>query len=66
MDPNRVFLNVPYDAPYEPLFITLIASLVSLGLEPQCVLQIRETGVGRLTRIQQLLESLRSARHVHS
>jgi len=63
MDDQAVFLNVPFDARYELLFETLIASLVSLGLTPHSALEIRETGAGRLQRIQGLLESCRVSIH---
>lgn len=54
---KSVFLNVPYDAAYTPFFVTLIATLVSLGQTPRCVLEVRENGDGRLTRIHGLLRS---------
>ena len=56
-EPQSVFLNIPFDKKYEPLFVTLIASVVCLGLKPRCVLEIREGGQGRLDRIQSLIES---------
>lgn len=56
-DPQAVFLNTPYDQAYESLFVTLVASLICLGLKPRCVLEIRETGQGRLARIYELLQS---------
>ena len=62
-DVQNVFLNVPYDRGYEPLFVTLVASVVALGLKPRCVLEVREQGQGRLTRIQELLESCRTSIH---
>ena len=39
-DPYAAFINIPYDAPYEPLFLALIAGLAGFGLIPQAVLQI--------------------------
>jgi len=56
-DPQSVFLNTPYDSAYQPLFVTLVATLVCLGLKPHCVLEIQEKGQGRLVRIFQLLDS---------
>ena len=50
-DRSSVFLNVPFDNAYEPLFIALIASLTSIGRIPRCVLEIPELGQGRLSRI---------------
>jgi hypothetical protein len=37
-----VFVNVPFDPSHEPLFVTLIGTLVFLGQEPHCVLEVRE------------------------
>ena len=56
-DPKSVFLNVPYDASYQPYFVSLVSALVSLGQTPRCVLEVRERGQGRLTRINELLRS---------
>jgi hypothetical protein len=36
-----VFLNVPYDKQYAPLFVALIAGLVALGWAPRCALEAR-------------------------
>src|SRR5437773_1359790 len=54
---RNVFLNVPFDQRYEPIFVALICSLVSLGRNPRCVLEIPETGMGRLARILRLIRS---------
>ena len=62
-DDQSVFLNVPYDRGYEPLFVTLVASVICLGLKPRCVLEIKETGQGRLARIQELIESCQTSVH---
>lgn len=52
---NDVFLNVPFDRGYEQLFVTLVGTLVFLGQEPHCVLEVREQGDGRLQRIFELM-----------
>lgn len=56
-DPKSIFLNVPYDDGYQPFFVTLVATLVLLGQTPRCVLEIQETGAGRLARVFDLLGS---------
>ena len=56
-DKASVFLNVPFDNAYEPLFIALIAALTSIGRAPRCVLEIPEQGQGRLSRIIKHMES---------
>ena len=63
--PNEraVFLNVPFDKGYEPLFIALIATLVSIGRIPRSVLEIPESGQGRLRRIMKQMKSCRVSLH---
>ena len=60
---KAVFVNVPFDAAYEPLFVTLIGTLVFLGQEPHCVLEVTEKGDGRLNRIIQLMSGCRMSVH---
>ncbi len=55
--PKSIFLNVPFDPPYQPLFATLVGTLICLGQTPRSVLEIPETGQGRLARIYQLLRA---------
>jgi hypothetical protein len=62
-DPNAVFINVPFDPAYEPLFVTLVGSLVFMGQEPHCVLEVREKGDGRLFRILELMRTCRMSIH---
>jgi len=60
---KAVFINAPFDAAYEPLFITLVGMLVFLGQEPYCVLEVREKGEGRLARIIELIRNCRMSIH---
>lgn len=53
---RNVFINVPYDESYEPLFLAWIAGLVGLGFEPVATLMVPETP-GRLQRIVNLIRS---------
>ena len=52
---RSVFLNIPFDVSYEPLFIALISALVAIGRTPRCVLEVPEQGDGRLRRIFDLI-----------
>ena len=61
--PQRVFLNVPYDGTYEPLFVALVGGLVCLGREPSCALQAADAGDGRLKRIIELVTSSNASIH---
>jgi hypothetical protein len=62
-DPRHVFINAPFDAPYEPLFVTLVGTLVFLGQQPHCVLEVPEKGDGRLKRILDLIRECRVSVH---
>lgn len=61
--PSSVFINCPFDARYEPLFVALVAGLVGLGRSPHCVLEVAEKGQGRLTRIFELMASCDASIH---
>jgi|ERR1051325_4514606 hypothetical protein len=62
-DPKDVFLNVPFDRAYEPLFIALVGTLAFLGQRPHCVLEVRESGDGRLARIFDVMRSCGTSVH---
>lgn len=62
-DEETVFLNVPYDPAYEPIFIALVAALLALGRKPRCTLELTDRGQGRPTRIFGLLEQSRVSFH---
>ena len=61
--PRAVFLNVPFDRAYQPLFTTLVTTLVCLGQTPRCVVEIREGIRGRLDRIYNLIQSCGTSIH---
>lgn len=50
-----VFLNVPFDAGYERLFVALIVCVVAARLVPRCALQLPERGEGQFKRILTIL-----------
>jgi hypothetical protein len=56
-DPRSVFLNVPYDAGYEPILLALLAALLALGRKPRATLEVEDRGEARPRRILQVLES---------
>jgi hypothetical protein len=60
---RSVFLNLPFDESYEPLFVALISALVAIGRTPRCVLEVPEQGEGRLTRIFNLIRSCSVSLH---
>ena len=58
-----VFLNVPFDRRYRPLFLALLGGLAVLGREPHCVLEIPSDGQSRLDRIYGLIERCSASIH---
>ena len=58
-----VFLNVPFDKGYRPLFLALLAGLAALGREPHCVLEVPSSGQNRLDRIYSLIERCGASIH---
>jgi len=58
----NVFLNLPFDAQHEKIYLALIAGLSALGLTPRCVLEIQPTSA-RLTRLLQLISSCEYSIH---
>lgn len=63
IDRKAVFVNAPFDSAYEPLFVTLIGMITFLDYHPHCVLEVRETGEGRLQRIYDLMRTCRISIH---
>lgn len=63
IDPRSVFLNVPFDSKYGPLFIALIAGLTALGRKPHSVLEVASSGPSRLDRLFSLISSCGASLH---
>lgn len=63
VDPKAVFINAPFDRAYESLFVTLVGMTTFLDYRPHCVLEVRETGEGRLQRIYELMRTCRISLH---
>jgi hypothetical protein len=53
---QRVFLNLPYDAKFERLYLAYVVGVIELGLKPRATLAI-PGGKARLDRIIDLIQS---------
>jgi hypothetical protein len=53
---SHVFINVPFDHAYEPLFLALLAALVGRGFVPRLVLEI-PPNQDRLMRLLNLIQA---------
>lgn len=60
--PAEVFLNVPYDEPFESLCLAYVSGISAFGLVPRATLEIRE-GTRRLDRILELIKACRYSIH---
>jgi hypothetical protein len=62
VEPDSVFLNIPYDKKFTKTYLAYLSGLVSLGLNPKATLAI-PGGVTRLDRIFALIRSCRYSLH---
>jgi hypothetical protein len=56
---NAVFINIPYDAAYEDLYLALIAGFCSFDLMPRATVEI----AGSERRLERILNLIRSCRY---
>jgi hypothetical protein len=62
LGPRDVFINIPFDAGHERIYLALIAGLVSFGLNPRSVLQI-PANADRLRRLHDVISSCAFSLH---
>lgn len=62
VDPQAVFLNIPYDQRYTSLYLSLISGVCAFGLVPRATIEI-PGGERRLDRIFALLRACRYSIH---
>jgi len=63
VDTQSVFINCPFSKGYQPIFLSIVAALVSLGLKPRSVLEVAEQGQGRMRRLFDLMSSCGASIH---
>jgi hypothetical protein len=61
-NPNSVFLNIPYDEEFKPLYLAYIVGLCQFGLIPRITAGV-PGGKRRLSRILDLIQSCRYSIH---
>lgn len=62
MNKNWVFINIPFDTQYEPLFLALICGLTALRFTPRCALEV-QGNKNRLKRIYGLMRKCKYSLH---
>jgi len=60
---DSVFLNIPFELAYEPIFVGFIVGLVTVGLVPRSVIELNENGTGRMERLFELMKGCRCSIH---
>ncbi len=60
---DSVFLNLPFEPDYEPVFVGFIVGLVTVGLIPRSVVELDENGDGRMLRLFRLMKECRISIH---
>lgn len=60
---NAVFLNVPFDAAYRPLFEALVFCVIDCGCEPRCALEASDGGHVRVEKITRIISDCRFGVH---
>ena len=62
IDPNRVFLNIPYDEEFQELYLAYVVGIHQFRLVP-CITSAIPGGERRLDRILNLIQSCRFSFH---
>jgi len=60
---DQVFLNVPFDQRYAPLYVAIIASLTALGMTPRSVLEVQPSDNARLARLMTIIRACGASIH---
>src|SRR5438874_12389897 len=50
-----VFINCPFDQPYQPLFEAIAFCVVACGFVPRCALELTDAGEVRIENISRLI-----------
>lgn len=61
--PRQVFLNVPFDLNYKPIFDAVVFTVIACGYEPRCALESSDSGTPRVNRLRDLIRDCRLSIH---
>ena len=62
-DSNHVFINCPFDAGYQPIFNAIAFAVFDLGFVARCARETDDSGEGRLSKIERIIEQCRFGIH---
>ncbi len=60
---QNLFINCPFDNPYQPLFRALIFTTFECGLRPGCALEAYDAGEARIGKIIRIIRDCRWGIH---
>ena len=62
-DSNHVFINCPFDAGYQPIFNAITFAVYDLGFVARCARETDDSGEGRLSKIERIIEQCKFGIH---
>jgi hypothetical protein len=60
---SRVFINCPFDRPYDAIFDALIFAVLDCGFYPRCALEIEDGAEARIEKIYRVIEEAKFGIH---
>ena len=65
MAPRRdsVFVNCPFDPPFQPIFDAIVFAILRCGFTPRCALETDDASENRFAKIQKIVEECRYGIH---
>ena len=60
---RNVFINCPFDEPYEPLFNAIVFAVHETGFRPRCALEANNAGQFRLNKIMDIISECKYSIH---
>lgn len=60
---RNVFINCPFDEPYEPLFNAIVFAVHENGFRPRCALEASNAGQFRLNKIMDIISECKYSIH---
>ena len=62
-DSTHVFINCPFDAGYQPIFNAILFAVHDLGFIARCARETDDSGEGRLSKIERIIEECKFGIH---
>lgn len=60
---KNVFINCPFDDPYNPLFEAIVFAVHDIGFRPRCAREASNAGLSRLNKIMDIISACKYSIH---